>query len=62
MPKKLLHLLSLFKICLEKEIENMLPTDLISSFLMLLCLFNGNNYETVKWVSNEHGQIELAED
>jgi hypothetical protein len=46
MPKKLLHLLSLFKICLEKEIENMLPTDLISSFLTLLCLFNGNNYET----------------
>ena len=62
MPKKLLHLLSVFKICLEKEIENMLPTDLISSLLTLLCLFNGNNYKTVKWVSNEHGQIELAED
>lgn len=42
MPKKL------FIHCHEKEIENMWPTDLISSFPMLLCLFDGNNYKTVK--------------
>ena len=39
---------SCFSCCHEKEIENMWPTDLISSFPMLLCLFDGNNYKTVK--------------
>ena len=42
---------SCFICCHEKEIENMWPTDLISSFLMLLCLFDGNKYSTVKLVS-----------
>ena len=39
---------SCFSCCHEKEIENMWPTNLISSFPMLLCLFDGNNYKTVK--------------